>query len=745
MNKGLGFVPTYSTQPLELDIELQRFFRSIKLRAFFHSNEFPTPNTSTMCLPPGVDLSACKPTSRWVPPTVPPEVDTFIRLVQKDVRKINWKLSSNKAKTHNFTKADWEAIHSLKNDPSIVIKPADKGGATVIMNQIDYHKEIMRQLDDPQVYRVLPGDPLPDLKREIDTLINKAHNDGIIDTKTQQFLLTDFPATPSFYILPKVHKNLTSPPGRPIVAGTHSVFQNLAIFLDKILQTKVLTTASFLLDTGDFLTKINNLNNLPSGAILCTMDVNSLYTAIPHTEGIACIQETLDSMNLAPPMKQFLLTLLTIILTKNYFQYQESYYIQLQGTAMGSNVAPTYANLFMDKFERQHVYTHPDYSDHVLLWLRYIDDIFFIWTGDTEKLLDFKTDLDSALETISFSLDHSITQVHFLDVEVTKTGPCLSCDIYRKPTDRNTYLSFDSYHPPPLKSGLPYSQFIRLRRITSSDQQFHRRAEDMTKDFLARGYPLKILQDAKSKAESKTRSELLKFRPKSAPTRLPMILTYSTQSQLVKNIISKHWHTLSCNSDTDPVFSHKPMFIHKKSKNLRNHLIRAKQSVKSTKAQEPSANWLQSSQAPQGMYPCGHCAQCGYTSKSTKFSHPHTGKEYIIRDFITCSSSNLIYLLKCPCGLGYVGKTSRPLRQRISEHRSCIRRGDPTSPIAKHFLTSGHQIWQLRFTGIELIKQPPSGISMERFTLQRELKWIYELDTRAPRGLNEDWDLSPFL
>lgn len=38
----------------------------------------------------------------------------------------------------------------------------------------------------------------------------------------------------------------------------------------------------------------------------------------------------------------------------------------------------------------------------------------------------------------------------------------------------------------------------------------------------------------------------------------------------------------------------------------------------------------------------------------------------------TCNSMNVIYILKCPCGKCYVRQTSRSIKVRVNEHRSCI-------------------------------------------------------------------------
>ena len=48
-------------------------------------------------------------------------------------------LSKNK---NNLSKDDWQALKELKNDESIVIKEADKGGAAVLMDSAHYEQMI---------------------------------------------------------------------------------------------------------------------------------------------------------------------------------------------------------------------------------------------------------------------------------------------------------------------------------------------------------------------------------------------------------------------------------------------------------------------------------------------------------------------------------------------------------------------------------------------------------------------------
>ena len=43
--------------------------------------------------------------------------------------------------------------------------------------------------------------------------------------------------------------------------------------------------------------------------------------------------------------------------------------------------------------------------------------------------------------------------------------------LYRKPTDTYNYVLFNSAHPLPCKSAIPYSQFLRMHIITHSQRE----------------------------------------------------------------------------------------------------------------------------------------------------------------------------------------------------------------------------------------------------------------------------------
>ena len=70
------------------------------------------------------------------------------------------------------------------------------------------------------------------------------------------------------------------------------------------------------------------------------------------------------------------------------------------------------------------------------LWLRYIDDIFFIWMEGEDKFEGFLN-----------RLNNSKSPVNFLDVSVSIVDNKLETNLFCKPTDCHQFLHFNSAHP----------------------------------------------------------------------------------------------------------------------------------------------------------------------------------------------------------------------------------------------------------------------------------------------------------
>ena len=94
-------------------------------------------------------------------------------------------------------------------------------------------------------------------------------------------------------MLTKIHKGTNPPPGRPIVSSTGCPTERLSQFADFFLQPNVTKSRSYIKDMTHFINILNELPALPSGSLLVTLDVSSLYTNIPQVQGKQAIARAL--------------------------------------------------------------------------------------------------------------------------------------------------------------------------------------------------------------------------------------------------------------------------------------------------------------------------------------------------------------------------------------------------------------------------------------------------------------------
>ena len=130
------------------------------------------------------------------------------------------------------------------------------------------------------------------------------------------------------------------------------------------------------------------------------------------------------------PLK-YMLQFIAFILKKNYFKFRDTY-LQIHGTVMGPPFAPNYANIFMDYIERRILDSAPD-NKKPILWLRFIDAIFSVWTYDHYSLHQFFEYMNIIHPTINFERCQSTDRIPFLGtlVLLNNSGD-LQTTLYKK-------------------------------------------------------------------------------------------------------------------------------------------------------------------------------------------------------------------------------------------------------------------------------------------------------------------------
>ena len=126
---------------------------------------------------------------------------------------------------NNLTKEEREAFYSLKDDPSIIIKGAEKGCVVVVLDREDSLKEAYRQLDDKELYERVPDDPSV-LANTLMKALEKIRLRGDLSKDTLDYFLVKHHKFARSCLLPKIYKRLHGMPGRPVISncGYYTLF-----------------------------------------------------------------------------------------------------------------------------------------------------------------------------------------------------------------------------------------------------------------------------------------------------------------------------------------------------------------------------------------------------------------------------------------------------------------------------------------------------------------------------------------
>ena len=134
-----------------------------------------------------------------------------------------------------------------------------------------------------------------------------------------------------------------------------------------------------------------------------------------------------------------------------------------------------------------------------LLYCKYIDDIFLLWTNGEEELLLFYKDFNSEDHDIDITINHSTEEVNFLATTIRIKNNTLHNSLYKKPTHSQAYLHPTNSHPPHTFASIAYSQALRNKRICSDAKELNLQLTTLKNTFTALGYKPKIVKNQKLK------------------------------------------------------------------------------------------------------------------------------------------------------------------------------------------------------------------------------------------------------
>ena len=198
--------------------------------------------------------------------------------------------------------------------------------------------------------------------------------------------------------------------------------------------------------------KFQESGPIPPETLFVSLGVTSLYTNIPHEDGIRACKEAWRERRVKDPPTETLVKLLTLILKCINFEFKGKRYLQVQGTVMGTKMAPAYPNIFTGQLEGQLLRS---VSLKPFSWLRFIDDLDMKWIHGPANLEIFLQEANSFHPTIRFMAEVSNEKHVFLETKSRLVGNNIDVDVYIKPTDTHQYLLPSSYHPTHCSRNVP--------------------------------------------------------------------------------------------------------------------------------------------------------------------------------------------------------------------------------------------------------------------------------------------------
>lgn len=405
----------------------------------------------------------------------------------------------------NCHRDDLTFIHRLIDDPDITCKPADKNLGLVLVDTKWYDDELQRMLRDRVTYAPF-NQSVPQLMNRLATELRELVMKWSSTLETWQPTL--FPqlerfmshkvsakerAIPNIYLLLKVHKKVLC--GRPIVPCTKWITTPASILVDYLLQ-EILAADPIpwlVKDTKSFVNELERTHLVDRDGSFVTADIASLYTNIDTQLGLKLIDEFLTERHIPSSQRRLVMALLEFVMNNSYLAFKGQVYHQIDGTAMGTSCAPTYANIIVYMLERTVV---AELAGGIRLYRRFLDDVFAYLTESCVE--EFQIRMNSLHAKLKFEFVRHPTEAAFLDLHIHKgdrfhTDGRFDLRVHQKKMNLYLYIPYLSMHTDAAKRSFIQTELMRYIRNSSSRQDYLDLRQLFFRRLLDRGYPRDFL------------------------------------------------------------------------------------------------------------------------------------------------------------------------------------------------------------------------------------------------------------
>ena len=215
-------------------------------------------------------------------------------------------------------------------------------------------------------------------------------------------------------------------------------------------------------------------------SIMVSFDVKSLFTNISVDFVIDLILNKIYDSNLSKTFhgltKRQLRTLLVWTTKRTTFNFNCYSYDQIDGVAMGSPIAPAFADIFMNWV----IEKTTEFSIQPLMFYRYVDDCFAVFPNRFSAL-KFHHVLNTIHKDVKFTYKlENNKQLAFLDVGLDNSTGSIELSVHRKPTHTGLYNKWESLAPLKYKTNLIRNLLHRAYRICSNSRLLENEIQAIT-------------------------------------------------------------------------------------------------------------------------------------------------------------------------------------------------------------------------------------------------------------------------
>ena len=230
------------------------------------------------------------------------------------------------------------------------------------------------------------------------------------------------------------------------------------------------------------------------------------------------------------------------------FVFNNVYYQQVDGVAMGSPLGPTLANLFLVNYESKWLKDCP-VQFTPKYYRRYVDDICLLFKAK-DHVKKFFRYMNSRHLNIKFTCqEENDNKISFLDISITRIENKFTTPIFRKKTFSGVYLNFHSHLPTDYKKGLIDTLLHRSRNICSDYASFHQEILFLKSVWQKNSLPLFFIDKCVKKFLDKLFIKRKKEKDSSTKKEITVSLEFlGIISRQVKRQLIEIFRT--CNKDT---------------------------------------------------------------------------------------------------------------------------------------------------------------------------------------------------